>query len=171
METNPTIELSDDENVPANGNDNRTRNDGNKMPPPAFVPPVKATKEKKAPVEKKIRSTRSKQPKRKVILNCLLESHIFDMFQFWNFQLFTNFRINGRSNKSRRPKVKTKRHQLKKLLPVNLLGKLLALTVNPNRPDRLEMRLKNPKIVRSIRVANHCMKTLYRSQKIKLHPM
>lgn len=69
METNPTIELSDDENVPANGNENRTGNDGNKMPPPAFVPPVKATKEKKAPVEKKIRSTRSKQPKRKVILN------------------------------------------------------------------------------------------------------
>lgn len=59
IETNPTIELSDDES----GN---TRNDGNKMPPPSFVPPAKVTKEKKAPVEKKIRSTRSKQPKRKV---------------------------------------------------------------------------------------------------------
>ncbi|XP_031640521.1 inner centromere protein-like [Contarinia nasturtii] len=56
METNPTIELSDDENG----------NDGNKMPPPAFVPPIKPTKEKKPPAEKKIRSTRSKQPKRKI---------------------------------------------------------------------------------------------------------
>lgn len=55
METNPTIELSDDEHG----------NDVDKMPPPAFVPPVKATKEKKAPAEKKIRSTRSKV-KRKV---------------------------------------------------------------------------------------------------------
>lgn len=58
METNPTIELSDEENS----------NDGSKMPPPAFVPPIKPTKEKKAPVEKKTRSTRSKQPKRKVSL-------------------------------------------------------------------------------------------------------
>lgn len=58
METNPTIELSDDENT----------NDGSKMPPPAFVPPIKPIKEKKVtPVEKKItRSTRSKQPRRKV---------------------------------------------------------------------------------------------------------
>ncbi|XP_055313027.1 inner centromere protein-like [Sitodiplosis mosellana] len=56
METNPTIELSDEE----------TGNDGSKMPPPAFVPPIKPVKEKKAPVEKKIRSTRSKQPKRKI---------------------------------------------------------------------------------------------------------
>lgn len=58
METNPTIELSDDENG----------NDVDKMPPPAFVPPAKATKEKKAPAEKKVRSTRSKQVKRKVSL-------------------------------------------------------------------------------------------------------
>lgn len=56
METNPTIELSDEE----------ASNDGSKMPPPAFVPPIKPAKEKKAPVEKKTRSTRSKQPKRKV---------------------------------------------------------------------------------------------------------
>lgn len=59
METNPTIELLSDE---------ETSNDGNKMPPPAFVPPIKPIKEKKAPVEKKTstRSTRSKQTKRKV---------------------------------------------------------------------------------------------------------
>lgn len=56
MDTNPTIELSDEENG----------NDGNKMPPPAFVPPIKTTKEKKPSAEKKTRSTRSKQPKRKV---------------------------------------------------------------------------------------------------------
>lgn len=67
MESNPTIELlSDDENGPANDNENANGNDGNKMPPPAFVPPVKAPKEKKAPAEKKTRSTRSKQPKRRV---------------------------------------------------------------------------------------------------------
>lgn len=60
METNPTIELSDDENG----------NDGNKMPPPAFVPPIKGTKDKKLPTEKKTtRSTRSKQPKRKVFIS------------------------------------------------------------------------------------------------------
>lgn len=53
METNPTIELSDDEHG----------NDVDKMPPPAFVPPAKVTKEKKIPV--KTRSTRSKQTKRK----------------------------------------------------------------------------------------------------------
>lgn len=58
LENNPTIELSDDENV--NGND------VTKMPPPSFVPPAKGAKEKKAPVEKKTRSTRSKQAKRKV---------------------------------------------------------------------------------------------------------
>lgn len=57
-ETDPTIELSDDENV--NGND------VTKMPPPSFVPPAKSAKEKKAPAEKKIRATRSKQSKRKV---------------------------------------------------------------------------------------------------------
>lgn len=56
MDINPTIELSDDE----------IGNDVNKMPPPAFVPPAKVTKEKKAPAEKKTRSTRSKQVKRKV---------------------------------------------------------------------------------------------------------
>lgn len=57
-DANPTIDLlSDDEN-------DTNKNDDNKMPPPSFVPPVKAVKEKKAPVEKKIRSTRSKQPKR-----------------------------------------------------------------------------------------------------------
>lgn len=58
IETDPTIELSDDEN--ANGND------VTKMPPPSFVPPAKSVKEKKAPAEKKIRATRSKQSKRKV---------------------------------------------------------------------------------------------------------
>lgn len=68
METNPTIELSDDENEPPNGKENANGNDGNKMPPPAFVPPVKATKEKKAPAEKTTRSTRSKQTKRKVMV-------------------------------------------------------------------------------------------------------
>lgn len=57
-ETDEAIELSDDENV--NGND------VTKMPPPSFVPPAKSVKEKKAPVEKKIRATRSKQSKRKV---------------------------------------------------------------------------------------------------------
>lgn len=57
METNPTIELLSDEEA---------SNDGSKMPPPAFVPPIKPAKEKKPPVEKKTRSTRSKQPKRKV---------------------------------------------------------------------------------------------------------
>lgn len=55
MDTCPPIELSDDEN----------RGDVDKMPPPAFVP-SKPAKEKKAPAEKKIRSTRSKQTKRKV---------------------------------------------------------------------------------------------------------
>lgn len=60
LETNPTIELSDDEN--ANGND------VTKMPPPSFVPPAKGVKEKKATVEKKVRPTRSKQAKRKVLL-------------------------------------------------------------------------------------------------------
>lgn len=54
METNPPIELSDDD----------SRNDGDKMPPPAIVPQTKSIKEKKAPAEKKVRSTRSKQPKR-----------------------------------------------------------------------------------------------------------
>lgn len=58
LETNPTIELSDDENT--NGND------VTKMPPPSFVPPAKSVKEKKAPAEKKGRATRSKQSKRKV---------------------------------------------------------------------------------------------------------
>lgn len=58
VETDPTIELSDDEN--ANGND------VTKMPPPSFVPPAKSVKEKKAPAEKKTRATRSKQSKRKV---------------------------------------------------------------------------------------------------------
>lgn len=58
IENTPTIELSDDEN--ANGND------VTKMPPPSFVPPAKTTKEKKAPVERKVRPTRSKQSKRKV---------------------------------------------------------------------------------------------------------
>lgn len=58
VETNPTIELSDDENA--------SGNDVTKMPPPSFVPPAKSGKEKKAPVEKKVRSTRSKQTKRKV---------------------------------------------------------------------------------------------------------
>lgn len=58
LDTSPTIELSDDEN--ANGND------VTKMPPPSFVPPAKSVKEKKAPAEKKIRATRSKQSKRKV---------------------------------------------------------------------------------------------------------
>lgn len=62
METNPTIELSDEE----------ASNDGSKMPPPAFVPPIKPAKEKKAPIEKKIRSTRSKQPKRKVVFASFL---------------------------------------------------------------------------------------------------
>lgn len=71
METNPTIELSDEENEPPNGKENANGNDGNKMPPPAFVPPVKATKEKKAPAEKTTRSTRSKQTKRKVIWRSL----------------------------------------------------------------------------------------------------
>lgn len=64
LETNPTIELSDDES--ANGND------VTKMPPPSFVPPAKSVKEKKAPVEKKVRATRSKQSKRKVNV-CLFE--------------------------------------------------------------------------------------------------
>lgn len=63
MDTNPPIELSDDEN------------DGSKMPPPAFVPPAKAAKEKKPPAEKKIRATRSKQSKRtKVFLGIIILS-------------------------------------------------------------------------------------------------
>lgn len=62
MDTNQPIDLvSDDEN-------DGHKNDGNKMPPPTFVPPAKPAKEKKAPAEKKIRSTRSKQTKRKVCI-------------------------------------------------------------------------------------------------------
>lgn len=58
LETNPTIELSDDENA--------SGADVTKMPPPSFVPLAKATKEKKVPAEKKVRPTRSKQSKQKV---------------------------------------------------------------------------------------------------------
>lgn len=91
MDTNPTIELSDDENT----------NDGNKMPPPAFVPPIKPIKEKKiTPVEKKTtRSTRSKQPRRKVFLfaysfslenefftSCILLDFLFQGLSFWGIE-------------------------------------------------------------------------------------
>lgn len=62
MDTSPPIELSDDEN---------NQNDHEIMPPPAVVPLSKPAKEKKAPVEKKIRSTRSKQKKTIVSINYL----------------------------------------------------------------------------------------------------
>lgn len=64
MEINAPIELSDDESV----------NDENKMPPPVIVPPAKVLK------EKKIRSTRSKQPKRKV--NRFTQSETCDFHPF-----------------------------------------------------------------------------------------
>lgn len=67
MEMNPTIELSDEENV----------GDDNIMPPPAFIPTTKPAKEKKAPVEKKIRSTRSKQTKRTKVFNCIFSFQYF----------------------------------------------------------------------------------------------
>lgn len=71
LDTNPTIELSDDEN--ANGND------VTKMPPPSFVPPAKSVKEKKAPVEKKVRPTRSKQSKRKVCISSSNRKHLLNL--------------------------------------------------------------------------------------------
>lgn len=73
METNTTIELSDDDHG----------DDGNKMPPPTFVPPppppAKVVKEKKAPAERTTRSTRSKQTKRTKVSRAtgLLKSHHF----------------------------------------------------------------------------------------------
>lgn len=61
MDTNQPIDLVSDDETDGD------KNEGSKMmPPPSFVPPAKLAKEKKAPVEKKVRSTRSKQTKRKV---------------------------------------------------------------------------------------------------------
>lgn len=66
MDTSPPIELSDDDN---------SQNDHQIMPPPAVVPISKPIKEKKAPAEKKIRPTRSKQTKR--IVSIVLVNEFF----------------------------------------------------------------------------------------------
>lgn len=128
VETNPTIELSDDEN-----------GDGNKMPPPAFVPPAKAaTKEKKAPAETKIRSTRSKQPKRKVCFKraiCLL-TNIWEFIK--SFAL-----IYSRSNKSRFRKVRTRLCLAQAILPARkALGQIEMPPKNP-RQNVLSIRAVN----------------------------
>lgn len=90
MDTNAPIELSDDEN------------DLSKMPPPAFVPPVKAVKEKKPPTEKKIRATRSKQSKRTKVFNVPLKK------LSWTSIANTLFGVLFRLNKSKCQKVKMK---------------------------------------------------------------
>lgn len=73
MDTNPPIELSDDEN---------NQNDHAIMPPPAIVPLSKPTKEKKAPAEKKIRSTRSKQKKTIVSFKYYLFTRCIPLFAY-----------------------------------------------------------------------------------------
>lgn len=85
METNAPIELSDEENG----------DDGNKMPPPAFVPPpVKPVKEKKAPVERVTRTTRSKQTKRtKVPSTCETSWNGKKRARFNRFEFFTSSQI------------------------------------------------------------------------------
>lgn len=88
MDTNPPIELSDDEN------------DGSKMPPPAFVPPAKAVKEKKPPAEKQTRVTRSKQSKRTKV--CVL----IKMPLLTIGKANTIFGVLSRSNKNRHQRVK-----------------------------------------------------------------